>query len=145
MTTKPTPYTPAERETALVKVIDGLRIGRPLTVICGEDGMPSDDTIRDWGEDDPEIGRAIARARARGFDYIALEAARIQEEPPAMMNDQFGTRIDPAGVAHQKNRFEARMKLLAKWDPKRYGDLLKLGDPSGETLKLMVSAEDAQA
>ena len=141
----PFTYTPEQRAKAIAKVIAGLQIGKPLTVICGEEGMPEDDTIRDWGEQDPVVGRAIARARARGFDVIAMEAQAIQDEPPAMHYTEWGPKIDPAGVAHQKNRFEAKLKLLAKWDPKRYGDLLKLGGSDGGDLRITVSAEDAGA
>jgi hypothetical protein len=43
------------------------------------------------------------------------------DQPPE--RDQFG-KIDPGWVAHQKLRAEHRLKLLAKWNPKKYGDKL---------------------
>ncbi len=98
-----------DRPAIMEKVLSGLREGTPLTHICAQDGMPSDDTIRNWGEEDAAIGRAIARAREVGFDKIAADvlpiADDISEEP-----------------ASRRVRVEARLKLLAKWDPKRYGD-----------------------
>jgi hypothetical protein len=115
----PMTYTADERAAAIEKALHGLREGIPLTVICSEDGMPCDDTIRAWGQESEEVGRAIARARDTGFDTLAMEAQAIQDEEPARMATEYGTRVDPAAVAHQKNRFEAKLKLLATWDPKR--------------------------
>ena len=44
-----------------------------------------------------------------------------------MIRDAAGnTRRDPAFVAWQKNRAETRMRLLAKWAPRKYGDTQKL-------------------
>lgn len=41
---------------------------------------------------------------------------------PERYMTELGERIDPASVAWAKSRAEQRLKLLAKWDPKRYGD-----------------------
>jgi hypothetical protein len=72
------------------------------------------------------VGRAIARARAQGFDEIARKARLIARGDKAA-----GSTGD---VARDRLICEVDMKLLAKWDPKRYGDLLKLGGPGGEAL-----------
>jgi hypothetical protein len=141
----PMTYTAGEREAAIRRAVDGLRKGTPLTVICSEAGMPCDDTIRDWAQQDETVGRDIARARDAGFDILAMEAQAIQDEPPATMMTEYGSRIDPAGVAHQKNRFEAKLKLLSKWDPKRYGELIKHAGADGGPMTLVVSSEDAGA
>jgi len=37
----------------------------------------------------------------------------------------------------QKNRVEARLKLLAKWNPKKYGD--KVGVEAGGNISLTIS------
>jgi hypothetical protein len=137
-------YTTEERQRAITAVLAGLRTGTPLTVICGQEGMPCDRTIRDWSDADPELSSAIARAREVGFDAIAVEALAILDEQPERVvtvsgDDRSESRIDSASVQRAKNRFEGRLKLLAKWDPKRYGELLKLGDPDGGALTINVN------
>lgn len=104
-------------------VIDGLSKGIPLTVICRDIGV-TDTTVRAWASKDPDLSDAIACARELGFDAIAQEALAIADD---MAND---TLVDDEGrescnrewIARAKLRVETRLKLLAKWDPKRYGD-----------------------
>jgi hypothetical protein len=45
-------------------------------------------------------------------------------------------RIDSAHVAWLKNRAEQRMKLLAKWNPKKYGDRLALAGDKENPLEV---------
>lgn len=125
-------YSPEQREEAKRKVIDGLRRGRPLTVICADEGMPSDDTIRDWGAEDAEFGRDIARARETGFDVIALEALAIADETAFDTKEGKDGALQPNSewITRSRLRVDTRLKLLAKWDPKRYGDRTLIGsDP----------------
>lgn len=128
---------PTKRTPAIVrKIIAGLSAGTPLTVICRGEAMPSDSTVRNWMDADPEFYAAIARAREVGFDAIALDAlAIIDEEPERVITvtegERSSERIDSAGVQRAKNRAELRLKLLAKWDPKRYGDKLDLSSSDG--------------
>lgn len=141
----PFTYTPEQRKAAIAAVLDGLRKGTPLTVICSAEGMPHDDTVRDWADADPELARDIARARDGGFDAIACQALAILDEQPEMATGADGSsRRDPAYVAWQKNRFEGRLKLLAKWDPKRYGELIKHGNADGSNIDLAASLSEAR-
>lgn len=146
----PFTYTPKQREKAIKAVIAGLRKGTPLTVICSADGMPCDDTIRDWAEADAELGREIARARDTGFDTIAMEALAIAD---AAENDtkagKDGAEVpNSEWITRSRLRVETRLKLLAKWDPKRYGDKQLIGSdpdnplPPGYAVKL-VKAEQS--
>lgn len=128
----PKTYSAVDRERITQTVLDGLRKGTPLTVICDEPDMPCDDTIRVWAEGDEELARAIARARETGFDRIAMDALAIADET---WND---TKVSEEGrevpnsewITRSRLRVDTRLKLLAKWDPKRYGDKQLLGsDP----------------
>src|SRR5690606_9448739 len=91
-----------------------------MTVICRHGGMPDPATVWRWAKADPEVSQAIAHARTLGFDAIA-------EETLAIADDKDGD------VQRDRLRVETRLKLLAKWDPKRYGELLKqeLSGPNG--------------
>lgn len=121
-----TAYTSEQREAAIATVVAGLRKGTPLTVICSAEGMPNDDTVRDWANADAEIERAIARAREVGFDAIALDGMKIVDDVDE----------DPAS---RRVRSEYRLKLLAKWDPKRYGDKTLVGSDPDNPLPAGVS------
>jgi hypothetical protein len=101
--------------------------GEPLRQICRDPHMPAWRTVYLWREAHPAFDAAIARARIPGFDAIAEETLEIIDTFPMMADSESGSRIDSAHVAWLKNRVEQRMKLLAKWDPKRFGDKLALG------------------
>jgi hypothetical protein len=127
------------------EICERLSKGEPLAAICRDEHMPSDWTVRQWADaerpfkdhDGLEISFAIAYARARdaGFDAIAIEGLTMLDEEPERVittsgEDRTESRIDSASVQRAKNRFEGRLKLLAKWDPKRYGDKTLVGsDP----------------
>lgn len=123
------PYSDDQRAVIVEKVIAGLRKGTPLTVICSEDGMPCDDTVRAWADQDQDIARAIARAREVGFDAIAQDGLRIVDD----VNE------DPAS---RRVRAEYRLKLLAKWDPKRYGDTTTTKHEGGLTLNVVTGVPE---
>jgi hypothetical protein len=108
----PKTYALEERVEIGRRVIAALSEGTPLAVICREDGMPCDDTIRGWAEGDDELTRAIARARDAGHDQIAYRLRATAR----------GNGDSTGDVARDKLIIETDLKLLAKWDPKRYGD-----------------------
>jgi hypothetical protein len=142
-------YSETERAAAIEKVVKGLRKGIPLTVICSEDGMPCDDTIRIWAETDEPLSRAIARARETGWDVIAMEALAIADHTAQdTVKGQDGREIaNSEWITRSRLRVETRLKLLAKWDPKRYGDKQLVGSdpdnplPSGVQVTFVKAAE----
>lgn len=123
------------------RILEALKKGTPLAVVCREDGMPDPSTWRDWCASDEALAIAYAGARDEGFDVIALDSLSIMDAPPERYMTELGERIDPASVAWAKNRAEQRLKLLAKWDPKRYGDKIAHvgGDPESGDKPIQVS------
>lgn len=101
------------------RLVGGISDGVPLQQLCREPGMPAWRTVYDWMEGDANFAARIARAREAGADAIASESLDIVDEEPQRGPDG---KIDPGWVAHQKLRAEHRLKLLAKWSPKKYGD-----------------------
>jgi len=87
-----------------------------LREICRQEGMPAWQTVYDWMNRDENLSVAIARARELGQDAIAEDTLHIIDYPPERGQDG---KIDPAWVQLQKARIEQRLKLLAKWNPKR--------------------------
>lgn len=86
--------------------------------------MPDPDTIRSWMGADTEVSRLIARAREDGFDVIAAECLTIADDGSNdVVTDKDGNEhVNTEVIQRSKLRVETRLKLLAKWDPKRYGD-----------------------
>lgn len=118
----------AETEQAL---IDGLSDGVPLRQLCRIHGISKSEVYR-WQADDEDFRGRIARARIEGFDAIAEEALEIADDGTndwierEREDGSSDTVLDHEHVQRSKLRIETRLKLLAKWDPKRYGDKLDL-------------------
>lgn len=103
------------------EICDRLSTGTPLTVICHDAHMPSDDTVRNWAVNNPELSRAIARARRVGYDRIAVRGqATLRGLGPELGGESTGDVIRDKAIA------DYDLKLLAKWDPKGYGDLRRV-------------------
>tara|TARA_R110000772_G_scaffold223546_1_gene334088 strand:- start:7997 stop:8362 length:366 start_codon:yes stop_codon:yes gene_type:complete len=105
--------------------------------------MPVWQSVYRWMEADEDFKRRIAGAREMGYDAIAQDCLRIADTPIVgvrIMVDGRGetiTREDMLG--HRKLQVETRLKLLAKWDPKRYGDKIQ----ADITAKVLVAKVDA--
>lgn len=126
-------------------ICERLADGEPLRQICRDDNMPAWRTVYDWIESVPEFAARIARARAMGFDAIAEDTLEIIDQEPERQATEHGTKVDPGAVQHQKNRVEQRMKLLSKWDPKRFGDKIdhQHTGANGGPIQMQFSATDA--
>lgn len=82
---------------------------------------------------DPTYASAIARAREIGYDVIAAQCLLIADDSASDYTDsEKGPAFNAEHVQRSKLRIETRLKLLAKWDPKRYGDKVAVtGDGGG--------------
>lgn len=106
--------------------------------------MPSVVTIWNWSNDknDPEraafVSESIARAREIGEDVIAAQVLDIIDKEPERVATMHGSQIDGGDVSNRKLRAEYRLKLLAKWNPKRWGDKIDL-TTKGENLNTATS------
>lgn len=107
------------------EICERLSKGEPLAQICRDAHMPAVRTVYDWRDEHESFAAGFARARDEGFDVIALDSLSIIDTPPERYMTEMGERIDPASVAWAKSRAEQRLKLLAKWDPRRYGDKIE--------------------
>lgn len=96
--------------------------GTPLREICREEGKPAWTTFYNWINADKELFERFARARELGTDAIAEDTLAIIDAPPERVEDEKSSRVDSGYVQWQKNRVELRLKLLSKWNPRKYGD-----------------------
>lgn len=127
---RPSKYTPELVES----IAERLSQGEPLAQICRDDGMPHPSTIRDWMDERENVSRLIARAREDGFDAIALDALRIADygENDTFERDDGSEEVNSDVIQRSKLRVDTRLKLLAKWDPKRYGDRMTLANDADQ-------------
>ena len=112
---------PSIRTPELVdEILDRVGKGEPLAVICREEGKPHPTTFRDWANADPELSLRFARAREEGEDAIAHGLRSVAR----------GGAGSSGEVARDKLIVDTELKLLAKFNPKRWGDRTTLaGDP----------------
>lgn len=127
---RPSSYTPELAAEICLRLGEG----ETLRSICRSEHMPAWRTVYDWQLAHEEFSAAYARARDLGTDAIAEQTLEIVDEDPERIVSEQGTRVDSGYVQWQKNRVEQRLKLLAKWNPKRYGDRLEHVGAGGKDL-----------
>jgi hypothetical protein len=117
------------------RIIEGLTDGVPLRVLCRQDDIPSWRTVYDWINADPSFASRVAYARDLGFEAIAEDILDIADDTPAISEH----------VQRSKMRIDTRLKLLACWSPKRYGNkqTVDVGNKENETLKIQSNTENA--
>jgi hypothetical protein len=91
------------------RICERLAQGEPLARICQDDDMPDFSTVWRWEQSNEEFRKASAHAREIGTHYIADDCIRISDDPT----------IEPAD---KRVRIDTRLRLIGKWNAKRYGD-----------------------
>lgn len=92
-------------------VLERLANGETLTAISRDLNFSRTIWAR-WMDADPELAKAYYHARSIGSDAIADDIVEIVDKAPA----------DAVGVAKARLRADTRLKLLAKWQPDKYGE-----------------------
>ena len=130
MAKRQTKRTPEVEE----RIIDGLSNGVALRVLCRQDDMPAWRTVYDWMRADEEFAAQVACARDLGFEALAEDILDIADN----------TRAISDHVQLAKMRIDTRLKLLACWSPKRYGNkqTVDVGNKEGETLAIDANVDN---
>ena len=135
-TGRPSTYNPDIAQQMCEQLSEGV----PLREICRQEGFPAWRTVYDWMAKDPDLATAIAHARDVGYDALAEDCLRIADNP--QLGEEVSESETPDGVdedgntvmkktvtikkvdmlGHRKLQIETRLKLLAKFNPKKYGD-----------------------
>jgi len=148
--TAPVKFTgrPSKYSSAIAQEIcEGLAEGTPLREICRRDHMPEWRTVYDWMARDDALSTAIAHARDIGYDKMAEECLQIADTPVEgrkIVETDDGkvmyTREDMLG--HRKLQIETRLKLLAKFNPKKYGDRAIFAGDADNPLQINIQATE---
>lgn len=121
-------FSDDEKAAAQARIVELMCDGKTLSAICrDEPGMPHRQRVYEWIDADPEFAKAMERARDLGADAIAEEALQIADTTEEGVELEIGSEGDTKEkrgdmLGHRKLRVETRLKLLAKWHPKKYGD-----------------------
>lgn len=132
-------FDQAKADAICQQLADGVN----LREICRAEGMPAWRTVYHWTEENPKFAAAIARARVSGYDAIAHETLEIADTPLEGVESTIKANGDVEEkrgdmLGHRKLQIETRLKLLAKWDPKRYGDKIAIGGDADNPLTVTV-------
>jgi hypothetical protein len=133
------------------EILEWIENGKTLRDYCRQAGKPSYGTVYDWLERDEEFTSRFARARQQGEEVIAQECLAIADDGT---NDWMERKTDddkPLGwilngehVQRSRLRVDTRLKLLAKWNPKKWGEKLEhTGDIGIKTVIVPQPAKDA--
>jgi hypothetical protein len=145
-TGRPSTYNPETAE----KMCELLSEGVPLREICRMEGMPYWRAVYRWMAQDENLSAHIARAREVGYDAMAEECLIIADTPKIGFKKTFNsgsdddedsmTVVEEDMLGHRKLQIETRLKLLAKWNPKKYGDRQILAGDAENPLEIQNDA-----
>jgi hypothetical protein len=107
--------------------------GRSLREWCRQPGNTPWQTVYCWIDKDEEFGRRIARAREDGYDELAEKALRIA----------FEACENQVEVTQRRLQIDTILKLLAKWNPRKYGDRQTVDHGGGVTLNVITGVPNA--
>lgn len=143
-------------------IVERIADGEPLRQICREEGMPSYRAFYEWINKDDELLKSddekvrkkalnlstrFARARDDGYDAIAVDTLKIADdgandwmEKRNQNGELVGYTLNGEHVQRSKLRIETRLKLLAKWNPTKYGDKVDLnhGNQDGNQFTVLL-------
>lgn len=136
---RPTSYTPALD----AEICERLANGETLRSICRDDHMPTYRSVYRWRSTDAEFSSRFALARELGGDVIAEETIEIADETARdTIATEHGEKPNTEWIARSKLRVETRLKLLAVWFPRKYGQRI---DVTSGNEALNLSPEDRAA
>lgn len=146
-TGRPSKHTP---ELA-AEICERLSTGETMRQICRDEHMPHWTQVYEWLARDDSLSLRVARAREAGFDALAEEALDIANtqhmgrkkvfSSGAGEDDDSVTVTEEDALGHRKLQIETRLKLLACWNPQKYGNKVALGGDPGNPVKVEVQSE----
>jgi len=109
-------YGPDDRKA----VLDEIASGKTMMAVCRMDGFPSYDRINDWEKSNiDEFAPALASARLRGAEALALQAIELSDE--ALKLERGKAYL----IAAYRLKIDVLMKMAAALDPAAYGKQIK--------------------
>jgi hypothetical protein len=127
------PYPAKKNPKLLEEVLRRIAGGETLAAL-GRELKFHPQSWADWMRAHEGLAVAYQRARDVGADALAEEALALIDQEPARVDG----RVDPGHVQWRRAQVDTRLKLLACWNPKKYGQkqTVDVGNKDGEALKV---------
>ena len=146
-TGRPSKHTPELAE----EICERLSTGETMRQICRDEHMPHWTQVYEWLARDDSLSLRVARAREAGFDALAEEALDIANtqhmgrkkvfSSGAGEDDDSVTVTEEDALGHRKLQIETRLKLLACWNPAKYGSKVAVGGDPGNPVLIEAQVE----
>jgi terminase small subunit-like protein len=113
--------------------------GKSMREICRADGMPDMRTVFRWLAAHAEFCQQYARAREAQADYMAEEILEIADDATNdwTKREDGSDAVNTEVVQRSRLRVDARKWLMAKLQPKKYGDRIAQEVTGGDGLPLV--------
>jgi len=123
------PYPTKRSQSVEAEIIERVSKGELLSAVLRSDPVrfPTAVGWNEWCALDEDLARAYDAARLACFDAIADDCFTIADDTSndTILTDT-GPRANNEWLSRSKLRIDTRLRLLAKWNPERYGDLLTM-------------------
>lgn len=120
------PFTSKQKQQHLNDLCEWVSEGKTVREYCRQDGAPHWTTVYDWINESEEVTLRFARAKELGEEAIAQDVLMIADTPcegQIITDDGEKVTIRKGDMlGHRKLQIDTRLKLLAKWNPKKWGD-----------------------
>lgn len=126
------PAVPKITSDVVTQVLERIAKGETLERIARDMGFHRSAWFQ-LTQRDEAVRVAYARAKEDGCETMIEECLAIADRRPDAIittdadGNVIGSRIDSGYVAWAKNRIETRLKLLATWNPEKYGTKAQQG------------------
>jgi hypothetical protein len=136
---RPSKYNPAVASEVCRMVAEGMSLKR----VCELPQMPPMYSVFRWQFAHPDFGASFARAQSDRAQVFGEEIIEIADDGRNDWMEQWrGDKLvrvaDHEHIQRSKLRVDARKWLMAKLDPKRWGDRIQLSGDSDNPLQLTV-------
>jgi hypothetical protein len=139
---RPSKFTPALAD----EIVARMSMGEPLRQICRDEHMPHWTVVYDWQTANKDFSLRIAHARELGEEAIAQDCLDIADNATNDWMEKQGKdggelyQLNGEHIQRSKLRIETRLKLLAKWNPRKWGEKVDLNhgvQPDNPLAKLL--------
>ena len=133
----------AQPEAWGAALCEWLSLGQTMASFCRQQGRPTYSTIYAALNNDRELAARVAHARDVGYDAIADNCFGIADDGSGdtWIDDNGNERVNSDHIQRSKLRIETRLKLLACWNPKKYGNKQEV-EHKGQ-MTVVLSKDDA--
>lgn len=124
-------YKEEDKKKITTKICLRIMNGERLRNILKEKEMPSNETFYNWLSEDEDKSKQYARACEIRADWVFDEMIEIADttEEGEIITDKGEGRIETKTedmLGHRKLKVDTRKWMLARMNPKKYGDKLDL-------------------